>query len=335
MTARAAGIERLRTLIRNTLRPLIPPGAPVALLDFPAYSNPGDSAIWLGERAVLDELGARVVLTADRRTYSRDELARRLERGIILLSGGGNLGDLWPRHQEFREQVIRECSGHRIIQLPQSVHFDDPRALDRARRVFDAHPSLLLLVRDEHSQTTATGAFACTVLLCPDMAFMLGPLDSPVSPSRDLLWLLRRDHEASPGRSAVANAVDWTDEPRRPGLWLGDRVRRLRRRGPRLARAVRPVSAWMDERAARQRLRRALRTLGRARAVITDRLHGHILALLLGVPHVLLRDAHGKLDSFYRTWTSDFEDVRQAETTEEAAALARAMLGKDAGAGHG
>jgi len=37
---------------------------------------------------------------------------------------------------------------------------------------------------------------------------------------------------------------------------------------------------------------------------ITDRLHGHILCLLLGIPHVVLPDRYGKLRGFVEAWTS-------------------------------
>ena len=50
-------LARLSRTIDATLRPLIPPDRPVALIDFPQYPNVGDSAIWLGALAVLDRLG--------------------------------------------------------------------------------------------------------------------------------------------------------------------------------------------------------------------------------------------------------------------------------------
>jgi pyruvyl transferase EpsO len=41
------------------------------------------------------------------------------------------------------------------------------------------------------------------------------------------------------------------------------------------------------------------------RVVITDRLHAHILCLLMQIPHVLLNNAVGKTWTFYETWTRD------------------------------
>jgi len=50
---------------------------------------------------------------------------------------------------------------------------------------------------------------------------------------------------------------------------------------------------------------RALYILSLGRVVITDRLHGHIFCLLLGIPHVLLNNDSGKNWNFYETWTRD------------------------------
>jgi pyruvyl transferase EpsO len=60
--------------------------------------------------------------------------------------------------------------------------------------------------------------------------------------------------------------------------------------------------------------------------VVTDRLHGHILALLLGIPHVVLDNSYGKLHHFIRTWTHASPLVRMAAAPDEATALARELL---------
>jgi exopolysaccharide biosynthesis predicted pyruvyltransferase EpsI len=54
-----------------------------------------------------------------------------------------------------------------------------------------------------------------------------------------------------------------------------------------------------------------------------DRLHGHILCLLLNIPHVFLNDDSGKNWNFHETWTRDAELCRLARTPAEAWTLAR------------
>jgi exopolysaccharide biosynthesis predicted pyruvyltransferase EpsI len=63
--------------------------------------------------------------------------------------------------------------------------------------------------------------------------------------------------------------------------------------------------------------------LGSARFVITDRLHGHILSTLIGVPHVLLDSKLGKNLSLHDAWTKDCACTRIAENIGEAKTTAR------------
>jgi exopolysaccharide biosynthesis predicted pyruvyltransferase EpsI len=65
-----------------------------------------------------------------------------------------------------------------------------------------------------------------------------------------------------------------------------------------------------------------MRLISAGRVVVTDRLHGHILCLLLGLPHVLLDNAYGKISNFHRMWTDGVSDVVWAESPENALDLA-------------
>lgn len=319
----AALVHELRETIERTLRPLLAGARAVALLDHPNHWNVGDSAIWLGETAFLRGLGIRrPAYAADRYTCSEETLRRRIGDGPILLSGGGNLGDLWGDHQALRERIVRAFPDNPIVQLPQSIHFRERSNLERARAVFDAHPRLVLLVRDTRSLEIAQNEFRARALLCPDMALYLGALERPVQPSRDVLVLLRSDHESRLGRTprpaAREGPVDWRQEERTLGVRLQEALREPLVRGARdpgwrwraLAATYEPV--------ARGRLRRALGSLASARRVVTDRLHGHILCLQLGIPHVLVDNSYGKLRAFHETWTKGSDLVTWCETHEQA-----------------
>ena len=56
------------------------------------------------------------------------------------------------------------------------------------------------------------------------------------------------------------------------------------------------------------------------RRIVTDRLHGHILALLLGIRHIILDNDYGKVAAYHAAWTAGSPLVRQAATAEEALA---------------
>jgi exopolysaccharide biosynthesis protein PssK len=310
-------IAELQRRIADVLRPLLADTRAVALVGFPNYANVGDSAIWLGTLECLRVLGiAPPRYVCDAANYSRRRLAQHLGDGTILLQGGGNLGDVWEEHQRFRETVIAAFPDNPIVQLPQSIWFRDRAALARARQVFDRHPNLTLLLREPQSLAIAANELHARSLLCPDMAFRLGALPRPTA-TQALVWLARSDAEAAAASQvpmgAAVKPVDWLTE-RAPALLL---ARRLGRHG------LLPASSydWL----ARRRLRRGTRLLGAGRVVITDRLHGHILCLLLGIPHVLLDNRYGKVRSFHEAWTRDCGLVRWCDTGSEALGLAREL----------
>jgi exopolysaccharide biosynthesis predicted pyruvyltransferase EpsI len=324
----AAIVNTLAARIDAVLKPLLPPGTRCALLDFPNYSNVGDSAIWLGEIAWLQRSGVEIVYACDTTTYSRTHLADRIGSGPILLNGGGNLGDFWIEHQWFRERVIQEFPDNPIVQLPQTIHFIDDWGVSEARRIFNAHQRLTVLCRDQHSLDFARRQFSATSELCPDMAFALGAIPRPTPADDDVLWLCRTDAESQGAAVSVVDAgakcVDWLDEAPTP---LRDRNRTLSQRLDPHITDSETLDALMAtyEPLSRARLTRGCSLLSRATVVVTDRLHGHVLCLLLGIPHVLLDNNYGKIRGFHETWTRDCPLVHWAASPTEAVELAEAI----------
>lgn len=317
----------LRDRLREALGRLVP-GGPVALLDFPNHDNIGDTIIWQATRAYLADAGVDVGYTADHTGFSPRLLRRRLgRRGTVLLLGGGNFGDLWPTFQAFREHAIAQLHDHPIVQLPQSIHFRDPAGLDGARRVVDAHPDVTLLVRDEPSRAIAVGTFRARVELVPDMAFALGPLSAPAGGPRRPLWMARTDAETtgSAGACPDPRRFDVTDWPpdardvRRSRAELKVAGKSLALTGGRVPVAYAATRRLQDS-LTRRRVALGIALIGGRPWVVTDRLHGHILALLLGVPHAMLDNSYGKLRAFYDAWTHESPITFWANTAEEALA---------------
>ena len=328
-------IARLQRVIHDALSKYIDDSASVALLDFPNHSNVGDSAIWMGEIAYLSRHhGVRPAFVCTKEQVKWEAMEQAVPTGPIFIHGGGNFGDIWPQHQLFREVVLKRFQGRLVVQLPQSIHFSDSAGLRRAAEVIKAHGNFVLFVRDRRSYQTACDAFSCSVHLCPDMAFCLGPLQTPVRATNEVLFLLRTDKERTRTAGGLApdmpdNAVvaDWTGREdclyqkvrRRTTatsiLRLGHRVLDKNRRRELLYRNL-----------ATSRLHRGLRLLSSARAVITDRLHAHILCMLLGLPHIALDNSYGKVSGFIEAWTESCGVVNVAPNLDRAIASYRASI---------
>lgn len=303
----------------------------VALVDFPLHRNAGDAAIWAGERAALAAMGVQVRYIADAWLYRPDRLREAHPDGPVLLHGGGNVGDIWPWAQDRREQLLRDLPDRDVIQLPQSVHFTDPSAQQRFAAVVAGHGRYTLCVRDAASHQRAGELGAAQVVLMPDMAFGLGPLHRGRDHSAPVLVLARGDREAFGGLSRTplprgVTRADWHLSPAAGALWHArrDAVRlaRLAAARPALSRATGRVLPRLYDAMADQVLSHGTALLDSADAVVSDRLHAHILCVLLGIPHVMLDNSYGKVGAFHRQWTAVSETTWWA--TDPAEALAEA-----------
>ena len=309
--------------------------ARVALLDFPGHRNVGDSLIWLGERRLLGRAGTRVAYTCEHHSLREGALRRRSGTAPVVLHGGGNFGDVWPQYQRFREGVAERFPDRRLVQLPQSLWYDDPERAVASPGALARHPDLHLMVRDRRSRDLAARMFPdASVSLVPDAAFGLGPLRRTAPADVDVLCLMRADREgvghAEVFRRAGLPVTDWGTHEFSMPRWRAKRrvvgaVRRVE--GPATAALTQPVLQAAYSSMARQNLAAGVRTFSRGRVVVTDRLHGHVLCLLLGIPHVVLDNSYGKIRDFREAWTSGSELTRTATTADEAVDLARELLG--------
>jgi exopolysaccharide biosynthesis predicted pyruvyltransferase EpsI len=316
----------LRSRLFSILKTVLPIEPPVALVDVPNHSNVGDSAIYLGELSWMRDAQVTPEYVCDVYSYRQAELRARVPRGTILIHGGGNLGDLWPQQQALREQILIAFPEHRVIQLPQTIHFESQETLENAAPLFSGHRNLTVFVRDRVSLKLAETGLRCRAVLCPDTAFALGSFARACSATEDTVVLARTDKESAGGSPLEGvPAVDWLGDP--PSGLLG-LERWLRRHDMGLA-----VRQWLRRPLAEQRLRRGCLMLSRGRIVVTDRLHAHILCLLMGIPHILVDNNYGKVRSFFDAWTKDAPGVRFCRDWSEANTSLIAMRASEQTAG--
>ncbi|WP_371056070.1 polysaccharide pyruvyl transferase family protein [Rhodosalinus sp. K401] len=295
---------------------------PYALLDFPAHSNIGDSAIWLGTLAKLRKRLGSFPAYVSRNKAFPTHLDQVMPEGPLLLLGGGNFGDLWPGFWENRVAILDRFPHRKIVQLPQSIHFScsESLPLKETRRAIARHSDFTMMVRDTASLDFARENFDCPVYLCPDMAFALGPLHTDTRPEVPVLALMRDDQERHASRSQETTArdsvrvTDWIEPYNLP--WAGKIAERLARSAPLPSRTL---MAWL-ERAyrlkAEKELRRGIDLLAQGHRVVTDRLHGHILCSLMGKTHVVLDNHYGKVFNYINTWAGDHPPFMAKSFTE-------------------
>ncbi len=327
--------EAIRAELDSVLGGLLARGEEVGYVNFPNIGNPGDAAVYLGARASLARLGVRVRVVVEARTYRRADLVRWVgESGTILIQGGGNFGDLYSKQpqQVTRRALLRDFPNGRLIQLPQSIYFHSERRGQSFAARCRTHRDLTILVRDGASVDRAA-TLGLETTLCPDAAFGLGAM-ARTAPVHPVAWLLRDDVERaieSPGSGS-----DWptgAEQRSHPGelpraIVAVERLHRLRSRLPARARgALANRQGRSYDRLAEARLALALAQVGTGEALVTDRLHAHVLACMLDIPNVLLDNSYGKNRALYESWTHRYGCTAFAEDRAGAGEIAQSLRG--------
>lgn len=282
------------------------------MLGSPTHDNVGDHLLWLAGKRLVRQHGYRLSYTASHRTF---DPARLAGADVVVLAGGGNLGDRYGLEQSLREQAV-DAARVPVVQLPQSVDFRQSSAEARWVTIAQRHGDVRVMIRDAASLDRGAG-WGLRTVLAPDAAFAVRRLAAPAAATTERVLLLRQDAEAAVGmRPAVA--FDWIDGADARPLRV---ARRLVYAPPRALRTNwRAHEAVMDA-FCRMQLRRGLRLLARGRWVVTDRLHAHLIAVLMGRPTVLLDNAYGKNEALFTTWTQHLDGTHLAETVSDALSM--------------
>jgi exopolysaccharide biosynthesis predicted pyruvyltransferase EpsI len=333
--------DELGDKIDRVLTPLLTSRAEhICIIDAPGHPNVGDNAILLGELCFISKRFPKARVTFyDAHSYSPEADRYIEEASVLFIHGGGNFGDIWPHHHRLRKRILERFPHKPIIQAPQSIAFTSETERDATARAIAAHGDFTLLVRDRKSLDYARRHFACQTQLTPDMAFAMPPL-SREKPHVDYLCLLRTDKERlidhdsimqvleTSGRSVLSD--DWLREPTGWVANLDRSLVRQTRRRPWLMAPFRSAIMGLRRAYAEQRVRYGVRLLSQGAAVVTDRLHAHILCHLSGIPDFAFDSFDGKISAFHGTWMADAVGAALVGSPEELAV--KLDLGRKSGA---
>lgn len=306
---------RLSGIYKECVGAFVAPRQSFALMDFPSHSNIGDSAIWVGELAFFDDHVGVPPCFVNTCLDDPAEVAAFLPDGPIFLHGGGNFGDIWKNHEDFRLRALEVLKGRPLVQLPQSIHFDDPANRDRIARAISDHGQFSLLVRDQNSFDLAQKYFDCEVMMCPDAAVNLRHLPSE-NPTKPILSFLREDKESvwKEAHAFLKTLGDVQDWPNTEVWTLPDRLKlKLFAPFPKVAMAHRED---MYRRHAQARVQAGIDCLQPGKFIVTDRLHVHLISSLMRRPHVVLDNKYGKIARHIAAW-SDFGLARPVSSFED------------------
>ena len=316
-------IHTEREVLIDELAQYLSPGEEYALVDFPDHSNVGDSAIWLGEMSLLRQLSGKLPsYVCTHQDYDKQALEKAVPSGPIFFHGGGNVGDLWPANQRFREQILLDFPERKVILLPSSIYFVDRKKIGNFQAALKKSKYAHLFVRDDQSLAFAQEHLTSPVTLSPDAALGLGRLAQPSEPSIRVFALLRTDPEASSADYASLHSAgvaidDWLIEPE----FNRDAMRNRAVMATIFRGSVsrHQAKARHYNKIAHLRVDRGLKQLCQGQIVISDRLHAHILCTLMGKTHIALDNSYGKVSGYWERWHKNVSNIRFATDVDQVA----------------
>lgn len=294
------------------------------LLDYPTHGNAGDYLIWLGELEFLKKyLNIKLRFSSNIENGPMAMLEKCVKReDIIFLQGGGNWGDLYPKHQLYREEIITRFKDNRIIVFPQTIYYQERENLVRSAQRINQHPRLTILVRDKMSEAIAREHYiAADIRLCPDMAFYLDiKFNKPQILNPKSLIIIRRDKELKKEVEYQVNfqeyeIADWPDMTTKSERSMVRIISYVCRRFVRVMQLSHKLNIlqsvlillykWCNQLylfKAHILKDGAVRKFKQYKSITTTRMHGHILATLMRIDNVLLPNLYHKNQAYYECW---------------------------------
>jgi len=250
-------------------------------------SNVGDSLIYLAEKEFFSKKEINIKLEFKDSQIINKKSINKLPEIPIVVRGGGYFGDVWYESYKVLEYLVENYKDNMIIFMPQSIFFRDKSKLKKAKIIFDKHKKIIIFARDKISYKLAKKYFKyAKIYLSPDSAFFL---TNKLKPSKKIyiskkfkkggiLYLNRSDKEKNFGLySKNILSFDW--------IYL-DLLSRIK---------------YSPHRS----IQRAIDLFNNKKLIIASRLHGAILASILGKPYILITNNYHKIESFYNSWLKD------------------------------
>ena len=295
----------------------------VVLICTPEHGNLGDQAIAQYSKQWLTQ-GCAPYHVAEITINQYETYPKLVERHIrnddvIVVCGGGWLGNLWFHNEVAVRRILRKFKRNRIIILPQTIYFSDDAAgqtqMQSSQAIYSAHPDLWLCLRDKASyRFIAENHFLRDpdkALYLPDM--VLGFRDQMRNSQRNgIAFCIRADKEGvqrnAVFRALYAYALELVEEaPLFISTLTGYRIPREKRE---------------------EELNRFFDVLAGKRLVVTDRLHCMLFCAVTATPCIAFDNLTQKVSGNF-SWISEIPYIKIAHTIDDARGYMEAFLQSD------
>ena len=297
----------------------------VVLIGTSDRSNIGDHTIALSEKIWLKRWFPErdyIEITGDHYRYEKLEIKKIVSANdIIFITGGGFLGDLWMDEENMVRSILKTFPDNKIIILSQTIHFynfyDEKSVFKDSYYAYNRHNNLSIIAREENSFILLKKFFPdIRSALFPDFALMYKPKIDRCHVQNKILLCLRKDKERVISIEFKNNIINFAKSI---GMHV-DEVSTL---------AVGRHGGDIKISHREDKIKEKLEEFSTGKLMITDRLHGMILATIIGVPCIALDNASHKVSGVYNAWMKSIPYVTLLEASQDIFTVMKDMLALD------
>lgn len=341
-------LRHTRNTITHAFKDLFVGKTYVALVGVPLHDNYGDTFIWDGEQRLSEHFGFEISHICAQCQLRPSNIAgcnwtdlskviRKPSEWLIIYQGGGNWGTLWARTHQCTLGLLREylAAGLTVVSMPQSVFYDLNDTVEQVAFASEQTfwekeapqlPGKMIMSCRQHDSCDLLARYfpKLQVRRVPDIAFMIPPIYARGEPVIDIVFVVRRDKESVAGHEKNLKVID--------GALKGGNVTYEVHDWHQIGKFL-PIRAKGQISADPSlKTQGGAEVLSRAKIVVTDRLHGSILSLLMGKYHVYVENTYRKLEETrtmalsHETCTAENLHGFKAKDMEEAVAMALNLL---------
>ena len=245
----------------------------------PSYGNLGDQAISYATICFLQDNFSdyKVIEVRMNDTYSAMPSSKKAYRpgDIILLQGGGNMGNLWQYIEDFRRFIMSQLHSCKIVSMPVTVTFTDDRKgkreLRKSQKIYSKCKDLTIIAREKYSFDFLIKNFgAHNIILSPDIVFYLQDrMRTEEKQRRGSILCLRHDIESVNKNTLDKFVADYAHKY--PDFKIYDTS----------------VVRLVNEQTREAEVQAALNEISDSEYMITDRMHGLVFAFLTKTPCII------------------------------------------------
>ena len=292
-------------LLRATIKILFSAKKVMALMGTPEYHNIGDIAIMEGEKQFIGNYFAKYTLIeVTLEIYNRNTIIVNYvlsKCDVIFITGGGFLGNLWRESSGMVKSILQKYKNKKVVIFPQTIFYSEnssDEVIEEDKLLFENHPNLFVTLREAISYRYFNDHIKCTgnsrIFLAPDMALYL-KYDSSTN-KNGVLMCMRKDKERTINDSENNKVVKALIENNYKNVKYTD-------------------TAYDGLVARKERLNllnEKIDEIAGAELIITDRLHGMVLAAITGTKCIAITSKSHKIIGVYE-WLSDIVSVYVVE----------------------